>query len=108
MSITRRELTDALNEKTSLGASECAQYVDDIFEVIAEALERGEKVKISGFGVFSVHSKHARRGRNPQTGEEMEIGARRVVTFKPSFVLREKMAEAITISIPNQDEANFS
>ncbi len=72
---------------------ECAQYVDDIFEIIAEVLEVGENVKISGFGRFTVRAKHARKGRNPQTGEEMEISARRVVTFKPSSILREKMGE---------------
>ncbi len=91
MSITRKELTDALNEKTSLGASECSQYVDHVFEIIADTLEYGENVSISGFGKFALRSKHARKGRNPQTGEEMEIGARRVVTFKPSKVLRERM-----------------
>ncbi len=93
MSITRKELTEILIQKTNFPARECADYVDQIFELISDALAAGENVKISGFGLFTVRSKHARRGRNPQTGEEMEITARRVVTFKPSKILREKMGD---------------
>lgn len=91
MSITRKELADILKQKTEFAATECAQFVDHIFETISEALEKGEDVKISGFGNFKVRQKHARKGRNPQTGEQMEIRARRVVTFKGSYKLREKM-----------------
>ena len=63
------------------------KFVDQVFEIMKEALERGEKVRISGFGNFTVREKRARRGRNPKTGERMEISARRVVSFKPSGTL---------------------
>jgi integration host factor subunit alpha len=65
--------------------------VDLVFEVIAESLGRGEKIKIPGFGNFSVREKKARKGRNPKTGERKEISARRVVTFKPSPVQRQTL-----------------
>ncbi|HSR13465.1 MAG TPA: integration host factor subunit alpha [Thermodesulfobacteriota bacterium] len=94
MSITRKELTEILIEKTQLPARECAEFVDQLFEIIAESLEKGEKVKISGFGNFSVREKRARKGRNPQTGEQIEISARRVVTFKASHILRNAIAES--------------
>ena len=63
--------------------------MDLVFKVIKDTLARGEKVKISGFGNFSIRDKATRIGRNPQTGEAMEISARRVLTFKPSQVLKE-------------------
>ncbi len=91
MTITRKELTDILIQKTHFTAKECSEFVDMIFETIAETLEGGEDVKISGFGNFRVREKRAREGRNPQTGEKMELSARRVVTFKPSHVVRKKM-----------------
>lgn len=64
-----------------------------IFEIIKGKLENGENVKISGFGSFTVRDKKARRGRNPQTGEEITIAARRVLSFKPSNVLRKHINE---------------
>ena len=62
--------------------------VETVFDTIKETLEKGEKIKISGFGNFVVRDKNARAGRNPQTGEEITISARRVLTFKPSQVLK--------------------
>lgn len=91
MSITRKELSEMLGEKVLFSASKCADFVDMAFEVMAETLERGEKIKITGFGNFVVREKRARTGRNPQTGERMEITARRVVTFKPSLLLRKAL-----------------
>jgi integration host factor subunit alpha len=67
---------------------ESAEIVDIIFEKIKETLERGEKIKISGFGNFVVRQKDERTGRNPQTGQEIKIAPRRVLTFKPSQVLK--------------------
>ena len=93
MSITRKDLAGVLRQKTEFTAPECAQSIDQLFETIVEALERGEYVKISGFGNFRVREKRGRKGRNPKTGEQVEIRARRVVTFKPSLVFR-KMMEA--------------
>ncbi len=62
--------------------------METVFEVIKEALVQGEKVKFAGFGNFIVREKNARKGRNPQTGEEIQLAARRVLTFKPSLVLK--------------------
>ena len=89
--MTRKELSVILEEKTLFPASKCAEFVDIIFEIMAETLERGEKIKISGFGNFVLKEKAARTGRNPQTGEKMEIAARRVVKFKPGAVLRKTL-----------------
>lgn len=70
---------------------EAAKVVDSFIVEIKESLINGDDVLLSGFGKFNVKDKRSRRGRNPQTGEEMILGARRVVTFKPSGILREKM-----------------
>jgi integration host factor subunit alpha len=67
---------------------ESAEIVDVVFEKIKDTLERGEKIKISGFGNFVVRQKDERTGRNPQTGQEIKIAPRRVLTFKPSQVLK--------------------
>ena len=67
---------------------EAAEIVESVFNTIKDTLERGEKIKISGFGNFVVRDKKARIGRNPQTGEEITIAARRVLNFKPSQVLK--------------------
>jgi integration host factor subunit alpha len=80
-----------LDEKSLFPASKCAEFVDMVSEVMAETLERGEKIKISGFGNFVLKEKAARRGRNPQNGERIEIAGRRVVKFKPSAVLRKTL-----------------
>jgi integration host factor subunit alpha len=88
MTLTRKGFVAVLNEKALFPASKCAEFVDLVFEVMPETLERGEKINIQGFGVFTVREKRARTGRNPKTGERMEISARRVVTFKSRGVLR--------------------
>jgi integration host factor subunit alpha len=67
---------------------EVAKIVETIFDLIKENLEKEDKIKISGFGNFVVRKKRARRGRNPQTGDDIEISSRRILTFKPSQVLR--------------------
>jgi len=89
--MTRKELSEILGEKTLFTASKCAEFMDMVFEIMAETLERGEKIKISGFGNFVVREKAARKGRNPQTGEKIEIAGRRVVKFKPSLILRKAL-----------------
>jgi len=89
--ITRKELSIMLGEKSLFSASKCAEFVDMVFEVMAKTLERGEKIKISGFGNFVLKEKAARRGRNPQTGEKIEVAARRIVKFKPGAVLRKTL-----------------
>ena len=86
--MTKADLIDSIYEKDGLSKKESSQIVELIFESIRSSLENGEKVKISGFGNFSIRSKKVRRGRNPQTGNEIEISARSVVTFKVSSVLK--------------------
>ena len=89
--MTKADLIGALYEKVGLSKKESSQLVEIIFETIRAALEKGEKVKISGFGNFNVRSKKVRRGRNPQTGEEIKISARSVLTFKASPVLKKAL-----------------
>lgn len=91
MTITRKELAAILSEKTGFTVKESAEFLDRVFEILTETLERGEKIKIHGFGNFVVREKRARRGRNPKTGEALQISARRVVTFKPSPMLRKAL-----------------
>ena len=69
--------------------NESAEMMEEVFSIMKSTLEQGEKLKISGFGSFVVKQKNDRRGRNPQTGETITISARRIVTFKPSSILRE-------------------
>lgn len=89
--MTKANLIDALYEKVGLSKKESGQIVELIFETIRSSLEKGEKVKISGFGNFNVRSKNVRRGRNPQTGEAINISARTVLTFKASPVLKKAL-----------------
>ena len=87
--MTKAEIVDAVQEKNGgLSKKGAADAVEAIFGSIKETLEAGENIKVSGFGNFVVRDKGARRGRNPQTGEEITISARRVLTFKPSTVLK--------------------
>jgi integration host factor subunit alpha len=86
--MTKADLVDAIYERVGFSKKESAKIVELVFDIIKETLEDGEKIKISGFGNFVVREKRSRIGRNPQTGEEIEISARRVLTFKPSQVLR--------------------
>lgn len=86
--MTKADLVLQLYEQVGFSKKESAELVEHIFDVIKQRLAAGEKVKISSFGNFVVREKAQRRGRNPQTGESIVIGARRVLTFKPSNVLK--------------------
>ncbi len=86
--MTKADLVDSIYERVGFSKKESARIVELVFDIIKETLEKGEKIKISGFGNFVVRQKRSRIGRNPQTGQEIEISARRVLTFKPSQVLR--------------------
>ena len=88
---TRADLTEAVYRNVGLSRNESAELVENILETIAERLERGETVKLSSFGTFSVRSKKQRIGRNPKTGEEVPIMPRRVLTFRPSHVLKDNI-----------------
>ncbi|MBF0587776.1 MAG: integration host factor subunit alpha [Magnetococcales bacterium] len=89
--MTKTDIVAAVYEQLGLSRKESAELVDEVLEVIRERLERSENVKLSGFGQFNVRQKNARRGRNPKTGEEAEITARKVVTFKASQILKQRV-----------------
>ncbi len=86
--MTKADLVNSIYERVGYSKKESARIVELVFDIMKETLETGEKIKISGFGNFVVRAKHSRIGRNPQTNEEITISARRVLTFKPSQVLR--------------------
>ena len=91
MSLTKADLADALFDEVGLNKREAKEFVDAWFEEIRQALEAGDHVKLSGFGNFQLRDKGQRPGRNPKTGEEIPITARRVVTFKPGQKLRARV-----------------
>jgi len=93
MALTKNEMIQQVQDKTGLTRKESMTIVDGLFEIIKGGLAQGDPVKISGFGKWSVMAKRARKGRNPQTGEEITIDARKVVTFRPSAVLRKALEE---------------
>jgi integration host factor subunit alpha len=93
--MTKADLVNIIYEKMGFALKESAEVVDQLFEIIKETLEKGEKIKISGFGNFVVREKRPRRGRNPQTGGEITISARRVLTFKPSQALRKVVNQGV-------------
>ena len=88
MSLTKADIADRLFNEVGLNKREAKEFVDAYFEIIRQALENGENVKLSGFGNFQLRGKNQRPGRNPKTGEEIPISARRVVTFRPGQKLR--------------------
>lgn len=88
MTVTKAELAEALFEKVGLNKREAKDMVEAFFEEIGKALESGQAVKLSGFGNFQLRDKRERPGRNPKTGEEIPITARRVVTFHASHKLK--------------------
>ncbi|MGV6800500.1 MAG: integration host factor subunit alpha [bacterium] len=89
--LTRADLTDAVYRAVGLSRNESAQLVENILETITERLEQGETVKLSSFGTLATRDKKERIGRNPKTGEEVPIQPRRVLTFRPSHVLKDKI-----------------
>jgi len=91
--VTKADLVNCIYKNLDLTKKESAVIIDELFEIIKRTLESGEKVKISGFGNFVVRQKETRKGRNPHTGDELEIVARKVVTFKPSQVLKRTLNE---------------
>jgi integration host factor subunit alpha len=90
--MTKAELAEALFDRLGLNKREAKDMVDGFFDEIRQALERGESVKLSGFGNFQLRDKPTRPGRNPKTGEEIAITARRVVTFHASQKLKASVA----------------
>ena len=82
--MTKADLAEEMYEKTGLSKKEALGIVESLFDSIKGILAEGESIKITGFGTFLVRKKSARKGRNPKTGEELQIEPRKVVTFKPS------------------------
>lgn len=91
MALTKADIADVLFEQLGLNKREAKEFVDLFFEEIRGKLESGEQVKLSGFGNFELRDKNQRPGRNPKTGEEIPISARRVVTFRPGQKLRARV-----------------
>ncbi len=89
--LSKAIMADALCNEINLSKPDAKQMVEDFFEEIRFALENGEHVKLSGFGNFTLRDKPKRPGRNPKTGEEIPVEARRVVTFKPGLKLKTKI-----------------
>jgi integration host factor subunit alpha len=88
VAMTKADIVEALYEKVGFSKKEAADLVELVFDSLKTTLSKGQKIKISGFGNFVVREKRPRVGRNPQTGQSIEISARRVLTFRPSQVLR--------------------
>ena len=107
--MTKADLVKIICEKMGFALKESTEIVDQVFEIMKETLEGGEKIKIPGFGNFNVRTKRPRKGRNPKTGEEMVISGRRVVTFKLSSLLRKVLNQEVSssdLSGPSQERFN--
>jgi len=108
MSLTKADIVERVYKEAGFSKKEAADLVDLVFKVIKDTLSKGEKVKISGFGNFSINDKATRVGRNPQTGEAMDISARRVLTFKPSQVLKEDVTMRYAHRLDDKGNENKS
>lgn len=95
MALTKADLAESLFEQLGLNKREAKEFVDSFFEEIRSTLESGDYVKLSGFGNFELRDKNRRPGRNPKTGEEIPISARRVVTFRPGQKLRTRVETSV-------------
>ncbi|MCR8723242.1 integration host factor subunit alpha [Frigidibacter sp. ROC022] len=91
--LTRMDLSEAVFREVGLSRNESAQLVEQVLGAISSSLAAGETVKISSFGTFSVRDKAQRVGRNPKTGEEVPILPRRVLSFRPSHLMKERVAD---------------
>ena len=89
--MTKIDIIQDVYDKLGFSKKDSARIVESIFDIMTDSLARGERIKISGFGNFLVKEKKSRRGRNPQTGDEIEITARKVLTFKSSQVFRKAL-----------------
>lgn len=89
--MTKRDLIEKVRDINGFQRKEAEGMVESVLEIIKDTLASGEEVKIAGFGKFIVHQKHDRTGRNPQTGEPLTITARKILTFKPSIILKQEL-----------------
>ena len=92
--LTRADLAETLNSKIGLSRAESAKIIESLITLMCDALAKGENVKISGFGTFVLRDKNGRVGRNPKTGVEVPLEPRRVMTFRPSQIMRDQVAGA--------------
>jgi integration host factor subunit alpha len=106
--MTKADIVETIYERVGFSKKESAELVETVFEIIKETLAVGEKVKISGFGNFVVREKNARKGRNPQTGQEIRLDARRVLTFKPSLVLKNILNDGFVTNGPGGEGRTVS
>lgn len=90
--LTRMDLAEAVHEEVGLSRNESAELVESVLSHMSDALASGESVKISSFGTFSIRDKAARVGRNPKTGQEVPITPRRVLSFRPSHLMKDRVA----------------
>ena len=105
MTLTKAELADLLFDKVGLNKREAKDMVEAFFDEVRVALEKGDSVKLSGFGNFQLRDKPQRPGRNPKTGEDIPITARRVVTWHPSGNLKGAVDTSPSLSINEEDAA---
>jgi integration host factor subunit alpha len=89
--MTKADIAEKISDKCRLNKKESQDIIEELFSIMKGTLEGGEELKISGFGKFEVKQKRPRKGRNPQTGEALTISARRILSFKPSALLREAL-----------------
>ena len=104
--MTKADIVERIYGKIGFSKKEATEVVEAAFELVKRCLERGEKVKISGFGNFVVHEKRPRKGRNPQTGEEIVITGRKVLSFKASQVLKKTMNGEVPTEADRADDAD--
>lgn len=97
MTLTKADIADYLADKFTIDRQEAKTIVEHFFEEIRVALEKGDPVKLSGFGNFTIRDKKSRPGRNPKTGESVDITARRVVTFRPGIKFRKRVEENLVL-----------
>ncbi|GGD77983.1 integration host factor subunit alpha [Lacimicrobium alkaliphilum] len=98
MALTKADMAEHLFEKLGINKRDAKDLVESFFEEVREALETGEQVKLSGFGNFDLREKNERPGRNPKTGEDIPIKARRVVTFRPGQKLKSRVESSKPLS----------
>jgi integration host factor subunit alpha len=106
--VTKADIIERINQRIGYSKKESAEIIESLLESIKDRLGNGEKVKISGFGNFEVRAKNPRIGRNPQTKEEIEISARRVLTFKPSQVVKKLMNDGELPADQDDDDTDFT
>src|SRR5574344_1112498 len=105
MTLTKADIAEKLYEQVGFNNREAKEMVEAFFKEITDSLERGEEVKLAGFGVFNMRDKPERPGRNPKTGEEIPITARRVVTFHASDCLKDAVEASPHLALPEAKAA---